>query len=78
MKMMKSALKAFLMMFGTLLILIGFVLIALNNEADSTVQMIGTKLSGVVLVGLGMFMGFDDYFKKQQHRKEKRNRVVED
>ncbi|WP_392455631.1 hypothetical protein ACF3OH_02410 [Chryseomicrobium aureum] len=78
MKMMKGAFKAFLMMFGTLLILIGFVLIALNNEAHSTVQMIGTKLSGVVLVGLGMFMGFDDYFKKQQQRKEKRNRVVGD
>ena len=63
MKMMKSALKAFLMMFGTLLILVGFVLIALNNETHSTVQMIGTKLSGVVLVGLGMFMGFDDYLR---------------
>jgi len=78
MKMMKGAMKLFLMVFGTILILFGLVLIALTNEDHSTVQMLGTKLSGVVLVGLGMYMGFDDHFKKQQQRREKRNRFVGD
>jgi len=76
MKVMKGAIKAFLMVVGGIIILLGLVLIALTNEEYSTMQMLGTKLSGVVLVGIGMFMGFDDHFKKQQERRNKRNKIV--